>query len=58
MKYFYVQDTNGTIYGSFDNQDLAQAFVNQDPKNYTLMSGDVRDADVEYDGNSHHTHLA
>jgi hypothetical protein len=57
MKYYYVTDTEGTIYGSFDSQDLASQFVSQDPTKYTLMSGEVRDADVEHDGNSHHTHL-
>ena len=32
--------------------------TNQNNNNFGLEPVDVRDADVEYDGNSHHTHLA
>jgi hypothetical protein len=57
MKYFYVQDKNGAIYGSFDSKALADQFAAKDPNNFTLIPVDVRNADIEHDGNSHHLNL-
>jgi hypothetical protein len=57
MQYFYVQDKNGSIYGSFDSEALANQFVSKDPDNFTLVALEARNADIDHDGNSHHLHL-
>lgn len=52
MEYFYIQLSNGNVYGSFDSKSEALRYVNDAgfTHDWELVTTDPRDADVdEYD---------
>jgi len=59
MTYFYIQTNTGDIYGSFDTRSEALRYVDYSglEEGWKLIDSEPRDADVEHDGNSNHTHL-
>jgi hypothetical protein len=49
MQYFYIQLSNGDVYGSFDSKSEALRYVNNAgfTHDWELLTSDPRDADAD-----------